>query len=213
LLDRDGNPIRPGCRGLLELHAIEAPETPVVLPELLVLADVRTPLLGDGGAARVFGPQKGAGQGDVPVLDRGLERWAEVVLRELDRDVAKLPGSGAAGGLGAAFDAFLNAPPQSGADWVLETVGFDALLGEADVVVTGEGTWDEQSMMGKATGAVVTRAVAAGVPVLVVAGAVEASAPEGVVVVDGDGGPLDADGIRARVAEALPGLLARRDDR
>lgn len=210
LLDADGEPIRPGGRGLLELHAIEPPDPPVGLPELVILADVQNPLLGERGAARVFGPQKGASPDDVVVLERGLERWVEVVERELGKKVAALPGAGAAGGLGAAFAAFLDAPPRLGAAWLLETVGFDAALAEAGVVITGEGAWDEQSTMGKITGEVVHRANAEGVPVLVVAGSVEGPVPEGATVTTGDGEPLDADGIRKRVEVAMPGLLARR---
>lgn len=210
LLDRRGNPIRPGGRGLLELHAIEAPREPLTLPRLVVLADVRNPLLGERGAARVFGPQKGADPEDIAVLERGLERWDEVVRRELGKEVAELPGAGAAGGLGAAFAAFLDASPLPGAGWLLDAVGFDKLLEEADVVVTGEGTWDRQSTMGKVTGEVVARAAAAGIPILVVAGSVKAPVPAPAVVVSGEGRALDSAGIRQRVEAALPGLLARR---
>lgn len=210
LLDRNGNAILPGARGLLDLHAIEPPEEVVVLPELVVLADVWNPLLGERGAAPVYGPQKGARSDDIPVLERGLERWAEVVERELGQDVAALPGAGAAGGLGAAFAAFLNAPPRLGAGWLLDAVGYDSLLAEADVVVTGEGAWDEQSSMGKVTGEVIERAAAAEVPVLLVTGSVEGSVPEPVTVVSGDGAVMDAGAIRERVEKALPGLLARR---
>lgn len=210
LLDRKGNAIRPGGNGLLELHAIEAPRDPLMLPPLVVLADVRNPLLGERGAARVFGPQKGAGPGDIAVLERGLERWDEVVRRELGREVAELPGAGAAGGLGAAFAAFLDASPLPGSGWLLDAVGFDALLEGADAVITGEGTWDRQSTMGKVTGEVVARAAAAGIPVLVVAGSVKAPVPGAAVVVSGEGRPLEAAGIRQRVQAAVPGLLARR---
>lgn len=210
LLDRAGNPIRPGGRGLLELHTIEAPRRPPVLPPLIVLADVHNPLLGERGAAPVFAPQKGADPEDVVVLERGLERWVDVVKRELGTDVAELPGAGAAGGLGAAFAAFLDVPPRLGSGWLLEAVGFDELLAEAEVVITGEGTWDRQSTMGKVTGEVVERAVSAGVPVLVVAGSVRAPVPRSATVVSGEGRPLDQAGIQQRVKAALPGLLARR---
>lgn len=209
LLDASGNGIRPGARGLLDLHAIE-PEDPVTLPELVVLADVWNPLLGDRGAAPVFGPQKGARPDDIPVLERALGRWADVVSRELGRDVAQLPGGGAAGGLGAAFAAFLGAAPRLGAGWILDAVGYDALLAEADVVITGEGAWDEQSSMGKVTGEVLELAVARGVPVLLVVGSAEGSVPGTAKVVSGDGALMDADGIRERVKKALPGLLAQR---
>ena len=213
LLDSEGDPIQPGGRGLLDLHAIEPPEEPATLPELVVLADVQNPLVGDQGAAAVYGPQKGASPEDVVVLERGLERWAEVVERELGKAVAALPGAGAAGGLGAAFAAFLDAPPHLGASWLLDAVGFDAALEEADVVVTGEGAWDEQSMMGKVTGEVVERASSRGIPVLVVAGSVEGDVPEDATVAGGGGETLDTAGIRERVEDAMPGLLARRRKR
>lgn len=212
LLDTRGESIRSGGRGLLDLHAIEPPDEPVELPELVVLADVENPLLGDRGAARIYGPQKGATREDLELLERGLEHWAEVVERELGKKVAAVPGAGAAGGLGAAFAAFLDAPPRLGAGWLLDAIGFDDALAEADVVVTGEGKWDEQSTMGKVTGTVVERAVAAGVPVLVVAGTVDAPAPEPARVVGGDD-TLDEQAIAGLVEAAMPGLLAQRRKR
>ena len=210
LLDRDGEPIPPGGRGLLELHAIEPPDEAVELGKLVVLADVNNPLLGERGAAQVFAPQKGASAEDVVVLERGLERWVDVVGRELGKSVAALPGAGAAGGLGAAFAAFLDAPPRLGAGWLLDTVGFDAALADADIVMTGEGAWDEQSTMGKVTGEVVRRARAKGLPVLVVAGSADGPVPDGVTLESGDDEVLDVAGIRERVERATPALLARR---
>lgn len=210
LVDRDGATIPPGGGGLLRLHAIQPPIDPPVLPSLVVLADVTNPLLGQRGAAPVYAPQKGARPPQVELLERALAQWARVVERDLGRDVADLPGGGAAGGLGAAFAAFLDAPPRSGAGWILEAVGFDALLAKAHVVVTGEGAWDEQSSMGKVTGEVVDRATSKGVPALIVAGSASGAEPGGVTVVTGDGAVLDAKRISELVAGALPALLARR---
>jgi glycerate 2-kinase len=207
LLDDGGEPIPPGGAGLLHLAAIEPPADRRALPPLVVLADVTNPLVGVQGAARVFGPQKGAGPEVVSRLDRGLEQWARVVERDVGRDVADLPGSGAAGGLGAAFAALLDATPLPGADWVLDEAGFDAALAGAAVVVTGEGSWDAQSSMGKATGEVVRRSRRAGVPVLLVAGRSSSKAPEGVRVVAGDGGVLGTRDLARLVAESLAGLL------
>jgi len=210
LLNQDGDPIRGGGQGLLDLHVIEPPEDPPELGDLVVLADVQNPLLGENGAAQVYGPQKGASPEDVVVLERGLERWAEVVQRDLGADVAALPGAGAAGGVGAAFAAFLGAPPRLGAGWILDAVGFDAALAEAHIVVTGEGAWDEQSQMGKVTGEVIRRARKKGIPVLLVVGSADAPAPDGVTVAAGDGTELDGRGIRERVERAVPALLAQR---
>jgi glycerate kinase len=210
LLDEDGAPIPAGGGGLSRLARIEAPAEPVALPPLVVLSDVTNPLVGSAGAAPVYGPQKGAGEETVRRLERGLERWARVVGRELGRDVADLPGSGAAGGLGAAFAAFLGAPPQAGADWVLDAVGFDAALEGAAAVVTGEGSWDAQSSMGKVTGEVIRRSRKAGVPVLLVVGRAGAAAPDGVTLVTGGGAMVDAAGLSRLVAESIPGLLPPR---
>lgn len=209
MLDDSGDPIPPGGAGLLRLAAVEPPVSPPALPPLTVLADVTNPLLGSRGAAPVFAPQKGATGAQVRQLERGLEQWARVVERDVGRDVADLPGAGAAGGLGAAFAGLLGADPHPGADWVLDTVGFDAALERAAVVVTGEGCWDPQSSMGKVTGEVVRRCKGAGVPVLLVVGRAEAKAPAGVEMVTGPGIVGAADLTRL-VSEALPGLLAGR---
>lgn len=229
LLDQEGDPIPPGGAGLLRLARIEPPDPAPGLPPLVVLADVTTPLLGSRGAAPVFAPQKGAGEADVRRLERGLRQWSRVVRECLDHDVADLPGGGAAGGLGAAFAACLQALPQPGADWVLDTVGFDRLLRRAVVVVTGEGRWDAQSSMGKVTGEVIRRSRRADVPVLLVAGRSDVEVPEGVTVVTGTGtieggergerggrgegaaadggGVMSGEDLGRRVAESIRGLL------
>lgn len=207
LLDERGEPVPPGGVGLLQLASIRSPETPPRLPPVVTLADVTNPLLGPVGGVAVYAPQKGASAADVERLERGLSRWSEIVSRDLGRRVADLPGAGAAGGLGAAFAAYLGAPPRSGADWVLEAAGFDELLAAASVVITGEGAWDGQSSMGKITGEVVARAVAARVPVLLVAGVIDGPLPRGVVGADGGGARLDAAGLAGLVRERVPALL------
>lgn len=207
LLDDRGQPIPGGGGGLAGLARLEPPVRPPPLPTLTVLSDVFNTLLGPSGAARVFAPQKGAQPADVDRLERGLERWADVVDRTLGVDVAGLPGAGAAGGLGAAFGALLDAKPRSGAGWILEEVRFDEALAGAELVVTGEGSWDRQSSMGKATGEVIRRSRRAGVRVLLVAGRADAPVPDGVSVVAGAGGVMTAEEIGRRVAESLPGLL------
>jgi glycerate 2-kinase len=207
LLDARGGPIPAGGAGLLRLHVIEAPETPPRLPSMVVLADVTNPLVGREGAAPVYGPQKGASEADVDLLERALAWWSDIVVRDLGRRVADLPGGGAAGGLGAAFAAYLGAPPSRGADWLLEAVGFDALLSRTHLVVTGEGAWDLQSSMGKITGEVVARARAAGVPVLLVTGVVRGDLPRGVRAATGGGAVLDAAAMTALVRARAPALL------
>ncbi|MEJ2501791.1 MAG: glycerate kinase [Gemmatimonadota bacterium] len=210
LLDASGDPIPAGGGGLAKLHRIEAPETPPPLAPMVVLADVTNPLLGSKGAAPVYAPQKGATAAQVARLEEALGHWASVVRRDLGRDVADLPGSGAAGGLGAAFAGLLGVDPQPGADWVLDTVGFDEALDAAMVVVTGEGEWNEQSSMGKVTGEVVRRARQRGIPVLLVTGRATAPVPDGVALASGEGDVLTARGLEARVSKRLPALLPRR---
>lgn len=211
LLDARGEPIVAGGMGLETLAAIEPPDEPQVRPPL-VLADVTNPLLGPAGAAPVYAPQKGASPREVERLARGLERWARVVERDLGRDVAMIEAGGAAGGLGAAFAALLDAPPVRGAPWVLDAAGFDARLARADVVVTGEGAWDAQSSMGKVVGEVVERARAKGVPVLLVAGSIAGDLPPGVVGLAGGARSVDEAGLARLTRDGLRALLRHRGD-
>src|SRR5204862_109398 len=128
---------------------------------------------GPQGAAPVFGPQKGAGPEGVKLLSRGLERLAALMARHGRGDLAMLPGAGAAGGLGAGLAYFAKAQLTRGAEWVLARVGFDAALAKAQLVITGEGSVDKTSLVGKAPGEVVRRAQAARTRVAVVAGEIK----------------------------------------
>jgi len=138
--------------------------------EILLASDVENPLCGPRGAARVFGPQKGAEPEQVGRLEQGLERWAAVVRDSTGRDYSAVEGAGAAGGTAFAAVALLGAQVRSGIELVLELVGFADALPEADLVITGEGSLDEQSLAGKAPVGVARAANAAGVPVVAVAG-------------------------------------------
>jgi len=166
--------------------------------QVIALADVTTPLVGADGAAPVFGPQKGAGPEGVKLLSRGLERLAELMGLHGRPELATLPGGGAAGGLGAGLAFFAKAQLVPGAEWVLSRVGFDAALAKADLVVTGEGSFDRTSLVGKASGEVVRRAQRGKKKVAVVAGKVEGLI--GIHALDGEGRTLDAVGI-AELAE------------
>lgn len=208
LLDLDGQPIADGARGLLDLSRISRPQDRPDMPPVTALADVANPLLGAGGAAAVFGPQKGADEAATRRLELALARFAARIEEDLDLDVRRLPGAGAAGGLGAGAAAFLDAELVEGAEWVMHAAGFADALADADLVVTGEGSFDEQSAMGKVTGEVMARARAAGVPVLLVAGAVETPPPDGVTGVDGGGERLTTDRIEALVEREVARLLA-----
>jgi glycerate 2-kinase len=134
-----------------------------------IAADVTNPLYGPEGAAHVFGEQKGADAVSRRLLDEGLEKWARLLSEATGVDVQR-PGAGAAGGFPAAFLAFTGAALEPGFDLVAGLTGLDAALAEADLVVTGEGSMDQQSLQGKAPLGVARRAHARGLPVVVVAG-------------------------------------------
>lgn len=207
LVDSSGGELQEGGGSLAQLAEVGGGWS--IAARAVALADVTTPLLGPKGAAPVFGPQKGAGPEGVKLLSRGLERLAQVMARHGRDDLATVAGGGAAGGLGAGLAFFAKAQLTGGADWVLARVGFDAALAKAQLVITGEGSFDRTSLVGKASGEVVRRAQAAKKRVAVVAGKVEGLV--GLHAVDGDGKVLDATGIAAlaqqvvREAFGLPG--------
>ncbi len=138
--------------------------------EFVVACDVTNPLVGAEGAARVYGPQKGADEAAVERLEKGLENLAEVIEADLGVDIAGLPGGGAAGGLGAGLSAFLNAEITSGVQTVLETVDFTSKIQGCDLVITGEGAADYQSAFGKTPAGVAGIAQLHGIPAVMVAG-------------------------------------------
>jgi len=139
--------------------------------KLRVMCDIDNPLCGPQGAAAVFAPQKGADEVMVGRLDAGLAHFAAVVKRDLGSDILHLPGAGAAGGMGGGAVALLGGTLQMGIDAVLDTVGFERILQEAGLVLTGEGKLDGQSLRGKVIVGVTRYAAKAGVPVFAFAGA------------------------------------------
>lgn len=185
-LDARDRPLPPGGGALADLARIRPGRRPAA--EVLALADVDAPLTGTEGAARVFGPQKGAEPEEVERLAAGLERLAERLRADLGVEVAALPGAGAAGGLGAGCVAFLGARLVSGADWLLDRIGFQDALRGTDLLVTGEGAWDSTSRGGKVVGRVLEHARRAEVPVVLVCGRVEGPPPEAEVVRSGEEG-------------------------
>jgi glycerate kinase len=202
-LGPDGSDLPPGGGSLANLVRIE----PGVLPGgelvLTAISDVRGPLSGPDGAARRFAPQKGANAAQVAALEAGLNRLGERLRDDLGRDVSDHPGAGASGGLGAGCAAFLGADLVSGSDWVLNRVGFDTTLSEADLVITGEGAWDATSSLGKITWEILRRATSVGVPALLVCGRVSGPIPAGVTAVGGDGAWLELDDVARLVADAV----------
>lgn len=178
-LDADGDDLPDGGGALTRLARIDTdgldPRARAV--RWRIACDVTNPLVGERGAAAVFGPQKGATPEDVAALDAGLRRLAEVLAEQTGVDVAGLPGAGAAGGVPATLHALLGAELAPGGELVADVLGLPALLADADVVLTGEGRLDSQSFGGKVVDTV-RRLTPAHVPVLVVAGAVGADADE-----------------------------------
>jgi glycerate kinase len=184
--------------------------------DVVLASDVDNPLLGLHGASAVYGPQKGADRADVLLLDGALSVWGSVLERDLPGcppGLATLPGGGAAGGLGAAFLA-LGGRREPGIDMVRRLVGLDGALAEADLVVTGEGSFDFQSLRGKVVAGVAAAALARGIPCLVLAGQVHVGRREmGAAGIDAayslaeHAGSVD-DALR-RPAEALRSLAAR----
>ena len=135
-----------------------------------IATDVTNPLCGENGAAHVFGPQKGATPEMVEALDARAKRFAEASAKHMGRDCKKMPGAGAAGGLGYAFLQYMNAECRSGIDLLLDTIHFDDLLQGADLVITGEGSADRQTLMGKLPFGILQRGQKHDVPVMLIAG-------------------------------------------
>ena len=170
--DENGKEIPLNGGGLERLRNIDVSGKDKRIDECEVMAacDVDNPLYGHNGAAYVFGPQKGADESMVERLDANLRHYSKVLSEQLGRDISEIPGTGAAGGLGAGLIAFANAKLRPGIKIVLDTVRFDELIAGADLVITGEGKIDGQSLRGKVPLGVAERAKRQNVPVVVVAG-------------------------------------------
>ena len=168
-LDGSGRPLLWG--GAVQLEGLICRVSiPASGMEILVACDVDNPLWGPNGAAAVFAPQKGADPEMVCRLDEGLKHLADVMRRELGRDVGDLPGAGAAGGLGAALLAFLGASLQPGIEVMAAVTGLEEKIAGADLVITGEGNTDYQTARGKAPVGVGRIARTYGVPVIALSG-------------------------------------------
>lgn len=141
--------------------------------EITAMCDIDNPLFGPEGAAYVFAPQKGADAAKVKLLDEGLQAASRVVCRDLGIDAAALPGAGAAGGMGGGMKAFFGAKLQKGIDAVLEAARFPEKLDGADLVFTGEGRVDSQSLRGKVVSGVARHTKARRVPLIAVVGSAE----------------------------------------
>lgn len=170
--DAAGRELGYGGAGLSELATIDTSglDPRLADTEIIVSCDVNNPLCGERGASAVFGPQKGATPEMVARLDAALARYASVVREQLGKDLEDTPGAGAAGGLGYALLVFTRSVLRPGIEIVLDVCGFDAKSADADLVVTGEGRIDAQSVMGKVPVGVGRRAKRLGLPVLAIVG-------------------------------------------
>ena len=178
LLDANGVALGDGGSALAELARVDLAGLDPRLAEcrIEVACDVDNPLTGPRGASAIFGPQKGASPGMVATLDAALTHFARIVARDTGAEVADVPGAGAAGGMGAAMLAFLGARLRPGVEIVTEAVGLERAVVDADLVITGEGRIDSQTIYGKTPIGVARIAKRHGVPVIGLAGCLSADA-------------------------------------
>jgi len=170
-LDEAGTAVGHGGGALERIRRIEAPRN-LSLPPITVMCDVTNPLYGTIGAARVFGPQKGASPEDVEIIERGMVNLAKLATMFTGRVLHPFPGAGAAGGLAGGAAAFMNAELAAGSEIFAEWIGLEKLISQADWVITGEGIFDETSLNGKVVSGVAALAAPMGKPVVVLAGRV-----------------------------------------
>lgn len=173
--DKNGDELGVGGEMLIQIDRIDDQKVDRRLKEcsFQIACDVTNPLYGRDGAAYIFGPQKGADQKAVELLDRGLRNYAEKIYQYNGKQVASIPGSGAAGGIGGGMAGLLNATLQSGISLVLEALRFEERAKGADCIITGEGKMDRQTLMGKAPWGVLQVGLTLGIPVVGVAGRID----------------------------------------
>lgn len=172
--DKFGNEVGYGGGELSKVEKIDFSNVHPLLKNanVMVISDVQNPLCGPNGAAYIYGPQKGATQEEIKILDLNLKHFGEKIKEFLSLDVINIPGAGAAGGLGAGLIAFCNATLHSGIDKVLDIADIDKHLKDTDLVITGEGQIDGQSIFGKVPVGVASRAKKYDIPVIAIVGSV-----------------------------------------
>lgn len=175
LRDENGTILGYGGKILTRIASIDESG---VLPELkdcrfTIICDVNNPLFGPNGAAYVYAPQKGADREQVCFLDKGLKNFSHIIEQEKGINISKVSGAGAAGGMGAACLAFFHAQLKPGIETVLEIIGFDKLIAGADLIITGEGKLDRQTIMGKTASGILAAARKRHIPVIALGGCVE----------------------------------------
>ena len=176
-VDNDGNKVSGCGGGLGKIEKIIPPQKEMNIP-VEVLCDVQNPLCGEHGAAKIYGPQKGATPEMVEELEAGLCHLGNLIKKQLNCDVLEVPGAGAAGGLGAAALAFMNGKLVSGIDTIIKHSNIEAELKDADWIITGEGCFDRQSLYGKVVSGISKIAKKSKVKMAVIAGMVRIDSSE-----------------------------------
>ena len=171
--DKAGERLSSSGRSLSEIVTAEVPENICKNINISILCDVNNPLTGPEGAAEVFAPQKGADKWMVKQLETGLKNWAELIKAKTGIDVDSMPGMGAAGGIASGIVAFLGGKIVPGADFIFDKLRINEAIEWADLIITGEGKLDSQSLFNKAPGVLARRAKAAGKPVVAITGIAE----------------------------------------
>lgn len=222
-LDAYGHELKRLPAELIQLASIDLSQMDkrISETEVIVLCDVDNLLLGDKGAAAMFGPQKGASPDDVQTLDKALANFSKIALHHTNKNMSSIKFGGTAGGAAAGLYAFLNAKMVNGIEHFLELTGFDKALEKADLVITGEGSIDEQTLQGKGPFGVACLAKSRGIPVIALAGKVPLEKNESLqdyfeVLLAIGHQPLDLQAALAateknliRTAEGLGNLMAR----
>ncbi|KQC30335.1 glycerate kinase [Flagellimonas eckloniae] len=179
-LDEYGNELKPIGENLIKVKEIDTSRIISILSdvEIKVACDVANPFYGENGAAKIYGPQKGASKEEVEFLDEGLRNLADVMKTTFDIDVQKIAGAGAAGGMGGGAMVFLDANLTSGIDLIMELANFKNTIEDADWIITGEGQLDHQTISGKTITGVLKSAKSKNVPVAALCGSVDVSINE-----------------------------------
>ncbi|MBV6644751.1 MAG: glycerate kinase [Cyclobacteriaceae bacterium] len=176
-LDANDREVKPVGNELLKISKIDVDQVDPLIQDVSfkVICDVKNPLYGRNGAAYVYGPQKGANAREVKLLDDGLRNIAQVIEGHLARPIAHIPGSGAAGGVGGGAVAFLGAEILPGIESIMEITSFDQQLENIDLIITGEGKLDHQTLQGKVVAGVAEKAGTRNIPVSIICGIAENS--------------------------------------
>jgi len=173
--DQNGEIIDTKTNPLLDFHSIsiEKVDKRIYETEFLILCDVKNPLLGEGGATYVFGPQKGAASNDLIILEKAMSRYNQIIIDKTGQDLSTMDGAGAAGGIAVALKAFLKTSLIGGVDFLLSNMGFEDHIKDADLLITAEGKVDSQTLQGKGPHGVALNAKEHGVPSIILAGKAE----------------------------------------